>query len=46
MWGKTGVGEIDYRYYNEELIDGDFVELGPPDRDADGEYALQSETMD
>ena len=41
--GKTGVGDIDYRAHDEELIDDDFVDeasLG-----GDGEYVLESETM-
>ena len=41
--GKTGVGEIDYRNHDEELIDEDFVDETSP---GDGEYVLQSETMD
>ena len=37
------VGEIDYRNHDEELIDEDFVDETSP---GDGEYVLQSETMD
>lgn len=40
--GKTGVGEIDYRNHDEELIDDDFTNAP----NGDGEYVLQSETMD
>lgn len=45
MREKTGVGEIDYRNYDEELIDIDIIELGPLGGDGDEKYILQSETM-
>ena len=41
--GKTGVGEIDYRGHDEELIDGDFIDENSPG-DGEYEYVLQSET--
>lgn len=43
MRGKTGVGEIDYRDHDEELIDDDFVDETSP---GNGKYVLQSEIMD
>ena len=43
MRGKTGVGEIDYRGHDEELIDGDFIDENSPG-DGEYEYVLQSET--
>lgn len=42
--GKTGVGEIDFRDHDEELIDDDFVDDNSPP--GDGEYVIQGETLD
>ena len=40
--GKTGIGEIDYRNHDEELIDDDFYDENSPP--GGGEYILESET--
>ena len=43
--GKTGVGEIDYRNHDEELIEEDFLDENSL-ADSSGEYVLESETTD
>ena len=44
--GKTGVGEIDYRNHDEELIEEDFFDENSPHQNDSGEYVLEGETTD
>lgn len=45
--GKTGIGEIDHRNHDEELIELDFFDEDSPHQNTDsGENVLDSETTD